>query len=305
MREASKVSIGVITYNHAKFIVECLDSIRLQTYSPIELIVSDDGSKDETVALIQNYALQYPDFKFRFVAQPHNLGISKNCNFVFDQTAGDYFVCFAGDDIMLPNKIERQVKALDGNPKASFTYSDCEWLHSASGRKICNHFGLLQKPPRTIADVVSDFTIPTPTMMVRRASMPPEQYDERLNYFSDFMLAVRLMQVGDAIYIPDALVKYRKHSESIMSQNMCVEDRAILLALFKDLFGDDKDMNVAIEKYRKIYFYSMISDLFKAKKYSQGFRLLSKLFPNCLLSIKWLARDLKLVQLFIRSLISK
>lgn len=303
MSETPQVSIGIITYNHGQFITECLDSIRLQTYPNIELVISDDGSKDDTADVIRHYALQYPDFKFRFVAQPQNLGISKNSNFVFDQTDGEYFACFAGDDIMMPQKIERQVKALQNNLQASFCYSDCEWFHSASGRTICNHFGFLQKPPRTIADVVSDFTIPTPTMMVRRSLVPVEKYDERLKYFSDFMMAVRLMQVGEAIFIPDVLVKYRKHSGSIMSQNMCVEDRAILLTLFKDLFGRDPVMEAAMIKYKTIYFYAAIAEAFKNKEYKQGGKLLPKLFPTCLLSVKWFIRDVKLCQVFLQSLV--
>lgn len=303
LNEFPKVSIGVITYNHANFIGECLDSIRLQSYLNIQLIVSDDGSKDDTAAVIEAYAAKYPDFVFEFVKQPHNLGISKNCNFVFDRTDGEYFVFFAGDDVMLPQKIERQVVALQANPKASFSYSDCEWFLSSSGRKICNHFGLLQKPPKVVADIVADFTIPTPTMMVRRSAMPAEHYDERLEYFSDFMLAVRLMMVGDAIYIPEVLVRYRKHSQSIMAQNMCVNDRVVLMKLFKGLFGNDPEMNVAIEKYRKIYFYAVISDAFKNKNYKQGFLLLPKLFPSCFLSVKWLVRDLKLLQMFAQSLL--
>jgi glycosyltransferase involved in cell wall biosynthesis len=295
------VSIGIITYNHSQFIEECLDSIRTQTYQDFEVFISDDCSTDNTSDIIENYLRKYPNFRATFFRQENNLGVTKNSNFVFHKSDSKYSVIFAGDDVMMPDRLEIQVAVLDKNSQASFCYSNCEWFHSNSGRKICNHFGFLQKPPQNLYDLISDFTIPTPTMMMRRSMAPKYGYDDRLAFFSDFMMAVDLWQKGEAIFIPQNLVKYRKHSLSIMSTNLCIDDRKELLSIFTERFIGFPQMMKAIENYRSIYNYAVISDLIKNKDFRAAFKLIPKVIFKIFSSVKWFVRCLKIIKDFITS----
>lgn len=102
------VSVVVITYNSAEYIVETLESIKNQTYKNIELVVSDDASTDDTVALAENWLnINKERFcKYDIVESKSNTGISGNCNRGVMSATGKYVKLIAGDDLLLNNCIE-------------------------------------------------------------------------------------------------------------------------------------------------------------------------------------------------------
>ncbi len=297
-----KVSIAVLTHNHEAYIVECLDSIRRQTYPALEVVVSDDRSQDGTLARIRAYQARHPEFAFTILENTETSSISAHCNRVLEKLSGEYVCCFSGDDIMLPEKIARQVEALERHPSASFAYSNCEWFLSDTGKKICNHFGLFQRRPHNIRETISDFTIPTPTLLVRASMMPPEKYDERLPYFSDSMLVVRLMQAGEAVYVPEVLVRYRKHKKSVTAQYAFVEERVRLLQVLETMFAHDADIMPGVENYRAIYHYSVALDRLRANHIREGLAAMGRTAGYWLRSFKWLVRAGVLILELLRAL---
>src|SRR5690606_22852216 len=93
------VSIIVITYNSSKYVLETLESARAQTYQNIELIISDDGSKDATVQICRDWLKENSD---RFVHSQlltveHNTGIPANCNRGVKASKGEWIKLIAGD----------------------------------------------------------------------------------------------------------------------------------------------------------------------------------------------------------------
>src|SRR5690606_20414337 len=132
-------------------------------------------------------------------------------------------------------------------PEAAFCFSNMEWFWSESGRAICRHFGLLQKPSTRLEDIIADFSIPTPTVMIRREKMGDLRYRTDLDYVNDYYFIVELMRRGAALYVPRLLVRYRKHRNSATLQNFFYEDREKLLALlYENLPAAYKP---AIERY--------------------------------------------------------
>nr|WP_302830149.1 glycosyltransferase [uncultured Bacteroides sp.] len=110
----SLVSIVIITYNSSEYVLETLESAKQQTYQNIELIVSDDCSTDNTVAICREWLEQN---KSRFVrteliVAEHNTGIPANCNKGYKKAQGEFIKCIAGDDILLPNCVEDLVNAI-------------------------------------------------------------------------------------------------------------------------------------------------------------------------------------------------
>lgn len=108
------VTVVVITYHSAVTVLETLDSIVNQTYGPenIELIISDDGSKDNTVQVINDWLVQH-QAKFhsvKFFANEVNGGISKNCNVAWKASTSEWIKTIAGDDILLPNCLNDNVE---------------------------------------------------------------------------------------------------------------------------------------------------------------------------------------------------
>ncbi|OUS52101.1 glycosyl transferase [Shewanella sp. SACH] len=108
------VTVAVITYHSSATVLETLDSIVNQNYGPanIELIISDDGSKDNTVRVINDWLVQHQT-KFhcvKFYANKINGGISKNCNVAWKAATSEWIKTIAGDDILLPSCIADNIE---------------------------------------------------------------------------------------------------------------------------------------------------------------------------------------------------
>ena len=111
-----KTSVVMATYNGSRFIYEQLDSIINQTVLPDEIIISDDGSTDSTIELIQSFFEQHSDLPIQFqlvLNDSNNHGVVGNFQNAVDHSSGEYVFFSDQDDIWLPNKIERLVDILD------------------------------------------------------------------------------------------------------------------------------------------------------------------------------------------------
>lgn len=283
-----KVSIGLITYNHADFIVECLDSIRNQTYQNIELFISDDCSSDNTQAIIQSYMERYPGLVAEFLPQPTNIGISRNCNILLERFTGKYGHIFSGDDIMLPEKTSLQVKALEENPDAVLCFTNIEWFWSGTNKKISNHFGWLQQPSTKLEDIIADFSIPTPSCMISLKKCSGLSYNLDLKYVNDFLFVAEVMLRGRAIYLDEVTVRYRKHKNSLTMKNYFYQDRCKVVELFKARMP--REYGPSIKKYAKIVEYSLVMELIANGKKKEALKRMRLLFPQAISSPKWLAR---------------
>ena len=129
-----KVSVIIPTYNQRDFVRETIDSVLAQTYNNIEIIVTDDGSIDGTREIIQEYASQYPE-KIKPVYSEKNTGIAANINRGLAVRTGEFIAWLGGDDIMLPEKIQKQVDLLIGRPDAVGCCHDAEVFESGYREK--------------------------------------------------------------------------------------------------------------------------------------------------------------------------
>jgi glycosyltransferase involved in cell wall biosynthesis len=116
--ELPKVSVCVITYNQARYIGECLQSIvDQQTSFRFEILVADNGSQDGTTGIVEGFARRYPQL-VRPILRGSKISGSANYVLVHDQACGQYVVHMDGDDRALPGKLQRQSDVLDQNPAA-------------------------------------------------------------------------------------------------------------------------------------------------------------------------------------------
>ena len=107
MNNQPLVSVPVITYNSAKYVLETLESVKAQTYQNIELIISDDCSTDNTVELCQQW-IEYNKDRFvrtQLITVDKNTGISANLNRAEAACQGEWVKGIAGDDVLLPECI--------------------------------------------------------------------------------------------------------------------------------------------------------------------------------------------------------
>lgn len=106
------VTIGIPCYNVGRFIALSIKSVLMQTYTNLELIITDDGSTDNTVDEIR----KFNDSRIKLIVDGENHGISYRLNQQIDMAKGDIFIRMDGDDIMFPNRVEEQVRFLYTHP---------------------------------------------------------------------------------------------------------------------------------------------------------------------------------------------
>jgi glycosyltransferase involved in cell wall biosynthesis len=283
------VSVLIATYNHKNYILECLNSIKNQTYKNLEIIISDDCSKDGTQKIIKNFIKQNRNLNIKFFIQKKNLNISKNFNFLYNKSKGKYILFFGGDDVMMKEKIEFQLKTLIQNPEASFCYSNCSWFNNDMTIKYFNHFNLLQKPPKALRDIFSDFTIPSPTMMISDKFLPKKPMNESINHLSDVLLAIDLFKKSSPVYVNKILVKYRRHNLSTMKNNLDNSERLQLIKILKNKFKKRRNYINQINLYKNIYLHNKIYDHFDKNHFS--FKLILNSFSLFFTSPKWFLRN--------------
>ena len=113
------VSVLLITYNHAKFVAQALDSVLMQVDLDFEIVAADDGSTDGTYEIIKKYAEQ--DSRIRVLSSDSNAGISRNYQRGFAACRGEYIAVLEGDDYWIsPRKLDLAVEFLRRNPACSF-----------------------------------------------------------------------------------------------------------------------------------------------------------------------------------------
>lgn len=114
---AGRVSLVIGTFNRARYIGECIDSMLAQTRPIDEIWVVDDGSTDDTAERVRAYGE-----KVRYVHKP-NGGRASALNFGLERCTGDWVWFFDDDDVAEPDALERMLAALDRDPAADFAYS--------------------------------------------------------------------------------------------------------------------------------------------------------------------------------------
>lgn len=114
-----RVSVGIITYNHARFLGQAIESVLAQrTDFAYEIVIGDDGSTDGTREIALAYQRRYPD-RIRVITSPANVGIQRNAKRVVDACRGDYVAALEGDDYWIDDrKLQLQVERLDREPDA-------------------------------------------------------------------------------------------------------------------------------------------------------------------------------------------
>jgi glycosyltransferase involved in cell wall biosynthesis len=217
------VSVVCLSYNHSRFVEEAINSVLKQTYKNIEIIVVDDASTDNSVEVIRRVLANYPAIKF--ISIPKNVGNCRAFNQGLALTDGEFIVDFAADDVMVADRIERQVDFFSTlPPDYGVVFTDAEYI-DADGKFVRNHYDylfekkLLTKVPQgdVYRNVLSQYFIASPTMLIRREVMDRlDGYDEGLAY-EDFDFWVRSARIFKYGFLNEKLTRIRRTGNSMSS----------------------------------------------------------------------------------------
>ena len=206
------VSVIVASYNHAPYIEQCILSVLHQSYQPVELLVVDDGSTDDSVERIKRLKQKY---EFDFSVQK-NQGLTRTLNSAIARSSGELIVPFGSDDIMLPERIAKQVAYMQGKPEVGMCAGNIE-LIDADGNLFPEHRQRRDVPFRRLDfdDVFMERKpyAPAPTMMIRREVLQAVGgFDPEIR-LEDLAIQLKITHAGYFIdCLGEVLARYRKHS---------------------------------------------------------------------------------------------
>lgn len=204
-----RVTVLMPVYNAAPFLAEAIRSILFQTFTDFEFLIIDDGSTDESVAIIE--ACQ--DSRIRLVSNGSNLGLVASLNRGLDLARGEYIARMDADDISLPERLERQVHFMDDHPKVGVC--GC-WV-----RFFPEEPGNIWRLPERFDDIhcwqFHTVGVAHPSVMLRRRLFVELglRYDPSYRHIEDFELWDRAMRHMQFANLPEVLVKYRVSANQI------------------------------------------------------------------------------------------
>ncbi|QNH00819.1 glycosyltransferase [Pseudomonas sediminis] len=229
------VTVVIASYNHAPYIEQCILSVVQQTYPHIELLVVDDGSTDDSVARIEQLQREH-GFELRV---QQNKGLTHTLNEAIARAKGSLIAPFGSDDIMVSERIAKQVAYMQDKPEVGICAGNIELIDSD---------GQLFPEPRQRRDIAFrrlDFDDvfmerkpypPAPTLLFRKEAL--EQvggFDPQIR-LEDLLIELKITHAGYYIdCLGEVLAQYRKHdSNSSKNTPFMVESILRTYALFKD-----------------------------------------------------------------------
>jgi glycosyltransferase involved in cell wall biosynthesis len=214
MQASPLVSVLVGCYNHERFVVETLESIRSQTYKNLELIIWDDCSRDGSVAVISAW-IERTGLECTFLKNSVNLGICRSLNRALLIAKGEYIAMVAADDVWLPDKIERHIGILSHAPEeVGVVFGDALQIDASGkllpGMFIESHTQLKIPECGNIFDLLwRENFIPAMATLIRRSCFDRVGlYDEDL-CFEDHDMWLRISRFFDFFYDPTPSACYR------------------------------------------------------------------------------------------------
>ena len=213
-----KVSVAMITYNHEKYLAQAIESVLMQQTSfPIELVIGEDCSTDNTRQIVKRYAESHPDIVCPLLHE-NNLGVGQNLLDVFASCRGEYIAILEGDDFWTdPLKLQKQVDLMDSNPE----YSLCgtiarDVIMSEDGEE--HEAGVF--PTRStdrllnLEDVLAAYPFRTLTFLMRKGLVEFPEWLSRVTS-CDACIVILCGEKGPIAFLNEVTGAYRIHDGGI------------------------------------------------------------------------------------------
>lgn len=225
------ISVIVLCYNSENFILETLESIKEQSYKNLELIISDDNSKDKSIEVCREW-LKFNSSRFvnsEIITVSENTGIPANCNRGVNAAKGEFIKLIAGDDLLTQNCISVNHDYVIKNAEINIVISEMDaFLDGTEPRKILERKkpdGNVFQAHHTPADqliflVQSNYFGNAPALFYRKSIFEKVDFDESLPLLEDYPFAIIATKAGFKYeYLPQLTVFYRVREDSAYFKN--------------------------------------------------------------------------------------
>ena len=225
-------TVVVPCYNNAPYLREALDSILSQTRAPLEVLVIDDGSTDDTEQVVSCVT----DPRVRYVRQAH-AGVSAARNRGLDLAAGDLVAFLDADDRWRPDFLAKQAALLDAAPQVGVVFADFVRFEQSTGHVMGNQFRFypeLDGTPRRLGPaphshyiegdafvhMVAYGDVPafSSAMLYRRSAAAAVHFDPALRVCEDMAFYLRVLLHCNAAFCGEVLAEVRRHERNVTKQ---------------------------------------------------------------------------------------
>lgn len=211
-----KVSIIMPCYNAEATLEESIQSVLDQTFPEFELILIDDGSRDATRSIMEQYQLR--DSRIRVLCNQENRGVSYTRNFGIREARYDWIALLDGDDCWPPDKLKKQVAAVDQNPGCALFFTGSSFM-TFTGERSGYIFHAKQRV--TYQDLLYQNLIPCSSVMVKREAMLKHPMNEAYAVGEDYITWLQILkEYGYAVGVDEPLLVYRLSSKSLPKSKM-------------------------------------------------------------------------------------
>ena len=293
MHNSPLVSICIPTYNGQQFIAEAISSALAQTYKNLEIIVSDDASKDDTLSIIKNHTSKTQIPIHIFNHKPN--GIGSNWNNCLFKANGKYIKFLFQDDVLSPTCVEEMVEVLETNPHIGLVTSKrdfivdkahaskevetwietCGNLQRTLDLKVENNISIIDKSLLKSAEFLNPprNKVGEPSIVMFRKDLVDKigLFDENLKQILDCEYWYRILKYKDIAVIHKNLASFRLHANqatNVNNQNAITDYHAynkILYSQYLKLLHPEVQKRL-LRKYNLFYkVYYWVVDKFKSK----------------------------------------
>ena len=223
------VSIIVPLHNHAKYIEATLESFLNEGHPNLEVVIIDDGSKDDSFEVTRAWCASHPKAFTNFVLERQkNVGITKTLNRLVAKSSGDFITMVASDDLLLPGGIQARLNALKRRPDwlavfGDATVIDSQGIQTASTalKKInASNLKALEHDHLRTQELILRWSVPGPVLLSRREAFDPARgvglYDETM-FIEDRDLYLRLLSRNALGFVQQAVAAYRMHTRNTIA----------------------------------------------------------------------------------------
>ncbi|MGE7862937.1 glycosyltransferase family 2 protein [Bacillus mobilis] len=217
MEQTQLVSVIVPLYNAEKYIEETMESILNQTYKNIEIVIVDDGSKDQSSSIVKNFKKKYPE-QIQYILQ-ENQGVSVARNTGIENANGEYISFLDSDDLWHSTKIEKQIESMHKN-NMNACYCGFMNFYEETGEKIENTTNFV-KGNMTKAFLTHQVFAQTSTWIFKKSIVMNHniRFTPGCSWGEDLEFLFKLMSVTNVCYVDEYLTYYRILSGGSLSSN--------------------------------------------------------------------------------------
>jgi len=251
-----KVSVLVMTYNHAAFVAQALESVLMQQVNfAYEVLISEDCSTDGTREIVLDFQKRHPD-KIRLLLSKQNLHSNEIVVRGIETARGRYIALLDGDDYWTsPHKLQKQADFLDAHPECAFCFHNATVIHEDGSKPPRNWTPATQKEFSSLEDIWLGNFIATCSTMFRRGlfGRVPDWYDAFFP-ITDWPLHILNAEHGTIGYLNEIMGVYRYHRGGLYSAYSEARKQEETLKFYKVMdrnlnYKYSKLVNIAISKY--------------------------------------------------------